>query len=128
MTRQEIFNKAYKHALSMKELSKDVVSYGMHQGYSSKYRAKNGEKCLIGSFIPDEKYHPSIEGRAVDLLFFDMEELGLNDWLKNDIGHRKRRDGFLLDLQRCHDRASSTDDMMGRLKHFAGERGLTISE
>jgi hypothetical protein len=125
MTRQEIFNRAYKHALSMKALAKDVVfGGGQHPTYSSKYRAKNGEKCLMGSFIPDEKYDPSIEGKAVDILFFDMEGLGLNDLSENI-------SGFLLDLQRCHDRASSIDGMHGmmeRLKHFAGDRGLTIPE
>ncbi len=32
---------------------------------SCKYRGPNGKKCAVGMFIPDELYHPNIEGSCI---------------------------------------------------------------
>lgn len=123
MTDQEIFSKAWVYALSMKELAVDA------EAKTCMYRTENGNRCLIGLFIPDAKYTPEMENtKVVDLcttnkymsIFFDI---GLFDGTD-------ARLHFLGDLQDCHDsgRVFTIEQMIGKLREFAEIYNLTIPE
>ena len=58
MTLQEIFDKAARHLLT--QMEKSLI------GDSCAYRAMDGLKCVVGAFIPDDKYNTQLEGRSSD--------------------------------------------------------------
>jgi hypothetical protein len=65
------------------------------------YRGKDGVKCAIGWLIPDEYYHPDMEGRGVQRLLQDHPELRrevpfIQPWRTHD----------LVALQQIHDDAA----------------------
>ena len=63
MELQEIFNKAHKHFAGM-----IGPSMGNEESDDTQcaYRGTNGNKCVVGAFIPDELYNDSLEGDALD--------------------------------------------------------------
>jgi hypothetical protein len=64
------------------------------QGLTCKYRALNGAKCVVGMFLPDDKYIPEMEGQSA---------LGL---LKNHpsvVPYMPLEKTSLDELQMCHD-------------------------
>ena len=61
MELQEIFNKAVKHFAGMAEPSMDGTT-----STQCAYRGTNGNKCVVGAFIPDELYDENLEGDAID--------------------------------------------------------------
>ena len=135
MTEQEIFSTAYKHAKSMNNLAKRSDG-----GATCFYRAPNGEKCLIGSFIPDFEYEEAMEGALGRLLYrysSIFRPLGLISY--NDLSvHNGRlsypdqldrnRLFFLESLQTCHDGANTKEDMIEKLIEFAKKRSLEIPQ
>lgn len=75
------------------------------------YRGPNGKKCAVGIFIPDDRYHPSMDsnsnngGVSISLL---MRKFDLSDIMP--LGEL-----YLYDLQRTHDNSSdpnTLDDMI----------------
>ena len=44
------------------------------------YRGMGGSMCVVGRYIPDEKYHPSIEGKTV----YDILATNLPLWARTD--------------------------------------------
>lgn len=80
MTRQEMFDKAYRGVMSQGGPS---VYSGFN--YACRYRGAKGRKCAAGWLIPDEQYSSSMEGITADFLgiFTDAE--------------------FVNDLQGAHD-------------------------
>ena len=128
MTNQEIFTKAWNHGKTMRNMAK---AYNKVQCY---YRALNGEKCLIGSFIPDDKYVSEMEGDVIDLLCSKtfrpiFNEIGLTSpHPSGDKFLTEVEAKFLGKLQRCHDDAESLDEMFLNLRDFATEFNLTIPE
>ena len=65
MELQEIFNKAHKHFANMTEPSMGDGSNDC-DGTQCAYRGANGNKCIVGVFIPDELYDESLEGDSLD--------------------------------------------------------------
>ena len=65
MELQEIFNKAHKHFAGMSEPSMGDYS-GNGDDTQCAYRGANGNKCIVGVFIPDELYDESLEGDSLD--------------------------------------------------------------
>ena len=65
MELQEIFNKAHKHFAGMTEPSMAGVD-GDDENPQCAYRGADGNKCIVGAFIPDELYDESLEGDALD--------------------------------------------------------------
>ena len=59
MTRQQVFDKVYRHLLKQGEKAMD------EQGEECVYRADNGCMCAIGCLILDEHYDPSFEGAGI---------------------------------------------------------------
>lgn len=132
MTQQEIFNKAYAHALTMKAMARDD-SLNTAQ---CMYRAPNGEKCLIGSFIPDNKYTPEMERVIFDLVTDTrfrpiLNEIGLitaaeDDDFSSSIDYKDDELEFLNSLQNCHDNADTLEDMFTNLRQFAKDYKLQM--
>ena len=60
MNEQEVFDKVYRHLITQgaRALEND------EPGAVCQYRAPDGKRCAIGCLIPDEMYHPKIEGRS----------------------------------------------------------------
>lgn len=78
------------------------------------YRHPDGYKCLVGHLIPDELYHPSIEGLSSPHLPVDV---------------LPERDNFMLSrLQRVHDLASDSQRLVENLKEFATRHNLEFPE
>jgi len=65
MELQEIFNKAHKHFAGMSEPSMGDGSDDC-DGTQCAYRGANGNKCVVGVFIPDALYKESLEGDSLD--------------------------------------------------------------
>jgi hypothetical protein len=129
MTNQEIFDKAYAHGFTMKNMAKDYESLSL----DCMYRAPNGEKCLIGGFIPDEKYIPSMELVISDLVFdkkfrLILDEIGLTiPYEQNSVTTDEiLRNEFLSCLQSCHDDADSLEDMFVNMQKLAQDYQLQI--
>lgn len=57
MDKQQIFDTVATHLLKQGEAA---TSHGR-----CRYRTESGLMCAVGCLIPDEKYTPKIEGRAV---------------------------------------------------------------
>ena len=128
MTRQEIFIKAWNHGKTMKEMAKS-------EGHSTCfYRAPNGEKCLVGAFIPDEKYRSGMELAIIDLISHPvyrpiLDEIGLTTQSPyHDCSIKDEEADFLEELQRCHDQARSLEAMFYNLRDIEAKYELTVLE
>ncbi len=88
MTKQKIFEKAAKHLFRQGERSVEA-------GDVCRYRGRGGMKCVVGVFIPDDRYSPVLEGRDVsDLLRHHPNVLPRA---------LKPHEGMLIRLQGLHD-------------------------
>lgn len=119
---QEIINVGYLGVIKQGYRSQDI------QG-NCKYRAEKGFKCVIGFSIPDEKYHPSMEGRLSKILQFYPSIFG------RQISGEGVRD--LRAFQECHDVHNGPDERVSeifvnhfkwRCKVFAQSHGYTLPE
>ena len=74
MTLQEIYDKVKAHLIAQGRPAMCVLTG--EEGYTGAtgspirgevcmYRAPDGAKCAAGCLIPDEKYHPSMEGKTL---------------------------------------------------------------
>jgi len=66
MELQEIFNKAHKHFADMGEPSMASIDE-VEDNLQCAYRGANGNKCIVGAFIPDELYKENLEGDSLCL-------------------------------------------------------------
>ena len=66
MELQEIFNKAHKHFADMGEPSMASIDE-VEDNVQCAYRGANGNKCIVGAFIPDELYKENLEGDSLSL-------------------------------------------------------------
>jgi len=66
MELQEIFNKAHKHFADMGEPSMASIDE-VEDNLQCAYRGANGNKCIVGAFIPDELYKENLEGDSLSL-------------------------------------------------------------
>lgn len=135
MTEQEILNKAWNHARQMKEMARGpITEEDARIGGIGKcfYRAPNGERCLIGAFIPDEQYDSRFENKPIQNLFSSRStlfvEIGLMpEFLFNnnekEVDERKK---FLVALQHCHDASLTIAEVLDKLRLFAIKHNLTI--
>ena len=105
MELQEIFNKAHKHFAGMTE-----PSMGGEESDSAQcaYRGADGNKCIVGAFIPDELYDESLEGDALDPQQHDpYHNTRVTEVLAKAFGQDSlsiEQYGLLANLQSTHDR------------------------
>ena len=69
MTRQDIFNKVYRHLLKQnkkaaKRRTRNQFTGDLHEG-DCLYRTKGGLQCAVGCLIDDDNYSPRLEGHGV---------------------------------------------------------------
>ena len=112
MELQEIFNKAHKHFAGMTEPSMAGVD-GDDENPQCAYRGADGNKCIVGAFIPDELYDESLEGDALDPQLNGVREPNtyhntrVTDVLAKAFGQDSLsmdQYGLLANLQSTHDR------------------------
>lgn len=112
ITNQEIFNKAWQaFIVEKRELS--------HDAGDCLYRGYDGQRCAIGLCIPDDYYHPEMEGLNVD----ELEE-------SFDIRFENPEFAMTAQLQ-LHDRYiedTNIDNMREDYIDLAKEYGLDIPE
>lgn len=106
MTAQEIFDAVCAHAKTMKQKSLSTVGCA--------YRGIGGNRCFVGTLIPDDEYVPAMEGRGVVALIDNCDYFP--EYLEP---HVELLDG----LQRIHDMASR-DQWPMRLARLATLHGL----
>ena len=109
MKLQDIFNKAHKHFASMTEPSMEA-----EDGNQCAYRGTNGNKCVVGAFIPDELYDENLEGDALEMehdadytLEFGYNDSRITEILAKAFGQKTLTNEqyiLLANLQRTHDR------------------------
>ena len=111
-TSQEVFNIVANHLLDQNKRSdRGPVDECL-------YRGPNGLMCAVGVLIPDEQYHPDMEGcDAVSVLngYPDLEV-----FLGNSTG-------LLHELQQCHDSGLVTD-WINILARIGDDFELTLPE
>ena len=98
MELQEIFNKAHKHFAGMTEPSMAGLD-GDDENPQCAYRGDDGNKCIVGAFIPDSLYDGSLEGDSLD-------SSRVTDVLALAFGQKKLTDDqymLLGSLQKVHD-------------------------
>ena len=108
MELQEIFNKAHKHFAGM-----IGPSMGNEESDDTQcaYRGTNGNKCVVGAFIPDELYDENLEGDAIDPKaiggFDGYHDTRITDVLAKVFKQKKlTQDQYVLlgTLQKIHDK------------------------
>lgn len=116
ISRQELFNNAWNGFV--KQGWKRSVKH-WRDGYTScQYRGENDCRCGIGWSIPDDKYHPKMEGlRATAEDVASVVGIDVEDWANDD--------AFANALQNVHD--SATDATLEQfMRQFAAKFNLAI--
>lgn len=115
MNYQEAFNKVWDRFV-VHDSPRGLDEYN---NYS--YRGLNGSRCAVGMFIPDELYHPDMEGIAI---YDDACPYLAN--LHIEMGWTKADLNFLTDLQNTHDRDDFDDGREMYLGHIADKYELEV--
>lgn len=116
MTKQEIFDKVWKHALQMPRLARNRDGFCV-------YRTPSGNCCLIGALIPQKLYRDTMEAsgsiagnKSVRTV---LKKVGVNCSSPTTIA-------FLEQIQDCHDSATSKAQMLSYLREAAHDESLSI--
>lgn len=113
LTRQEIFNKVWKHAI----VEKNPKS--LDEWLDCKYRGPDNKKCFLGVCIPDNLYQQRFEGYAADTIF---NVIGNKLFDKRSVGVH-----FLHAIQSIHDK-SETHHWEELLREFATANKLVVPD
>lgn len=70
-------------------------------GGTCRYRGDGGNCCLVGAFIPDELYHPRMEGMSIKYLLSAYPAVRQ---------HMPLEEAGLYGFQAAHDQCSDGDD------------------
>lgn len=108
MTDQEIFDIVCAHLRSMKKPS---IRVSTKSDFFCVYRADDGGKCAAGILIPDEEYHPDMEGKN----FVSV----CNDYTYMKYKFNYDQVWLIRRLQNLHD-----DEKNWGVSGFLGENGL----
>lgn len=98
MTPQEIFDSAMRHLIAQPRMAGTIKD----AGYAScAYRMNNGDKCIVGAFIPDCDYRKEMDlyGDVTNL----VSELERRDELPPSMVWMMSSLDILTDLQNLHD-------------------------
>lgn len=100
MTRQQVFDKVYKHLI--KQAVKSTVTLDVDAGFDTcAYRGRGGTMCAAGCLIDDEFYDKKLEGRVVS-----SEEVSYS---LNKSGVRTSDLYLVQVLQYVHDHTTPSD-------------------
>jgi hypothetical protein len=121
---QEAYDKAVDHLEKQGRQAVDIGSRG-NSGYEGGcvYLASNGDKCVVGAFIPDGHPGQKFIGSVVGLLnqFPDLRDIFKIKGEKSYIEFCE----FWCGLQNIHDDLLNLEGINRRLRSFALNRGLT---
>jgi len=99
-TSQEIFDAVWRHFV----VENRPRSYSDRRYAPCAYRGRDGARCAVGIFIPDESYRPTMDSEHQDTGVRVLLEKGefhhdsaLEEFIANHVG-------FLVKLQKAHDR------------------------
>ena len=125
MTRQDIFDKIYRHLLKQnkkaaRRRTRNSFTGDMIDG-DCLYRTKKGLQCAVGCLIDDDNYSPQLEGRGFDANSVKQAILRSNKGIQLN----PRTKDMLLELQAIHD-AYSPDQWSGRLYTLSKDYNLKI--
>ena len=98
MNRQESFNYICRNLIAASAPS--VYRDDTIEETKCQYRGEDGAKCAVGWLIPDDLYHPHMEGKSVLRLFVDHPELQEEPTFKAWTSY------LLCELQEMHDNAA----------------------
>lgn len=112
LTLQQVFDKIYTHFI-IEGNPRSITIEG-----ECRFRGKNGTKCAIGLFIPDEVYEEKMETLGIASLFQNYPTM---EDILGDLSEFE-----LSTLQKYHDMALTTAIFRDALKNFAQTRGLTV--
>lgn len=109
MQLQDIYNNACKHFAAMPEPSMAFIGEDGEDGFQCAYRGENNASCIIGSFIPDSLYNPSLEG---DSFYWQHGDKDFhNSRVSNVVAEAFEQErltltqyALLSELQKVHDR------------------------
>lgn len=110
MELQQIFDDTVRHLHRQGCAAKmDVVSESGHTMPSCAYRGKNGTKCAVGYWIPDDRYSDCLEGNGIGPSRAKGSPLLA---LPDEIQDTEGVVDLLKGLQAAHDNAFITDTSM----------------
>ena len=115
MTKQETFDIVAKGLLT--QGCKSQIDGDGHRSICV-YQDGHGHKCAAGFLIPEDQYHPELEGTSMEY------SVPLEDLLCHELGHDK---DLVIALQRLHD-AREPHEWFKGLTFIAKEFGLTMPE
>lgn len=116
-TKQEIFNHV---VTSLRVQNKKSIG---HDGVCM-YRGPNGTKCAAGWLLPDDKYTPSMECKAVHTPIFNYENTEITDAFIS-MGYGASELMLLRSLQTVHD-SYPVDRWESKFEDTAHEYELTM--
>ena len=120
ITKQDTFDTVYR-GLAQQGFKRSLET----AGEGCRYRGAEGRKCAAGYVLPDEMYHPGMEGfgieRERDLI--EGEKPNLPTLAIRNLGHDI---DLLVDLQLAHDFADTPNEMRESLLAVAEAHDLTI--
>lgn len=120
MTLQDVFNITIK-GLSAQNWERAVPADNGESPFGCMYKNKSGHKCAVGHHIPDEKYHPDMEGTLENLL------CSFPNLFK---GYPEGYKLLFRDMQSIHDKSSSAfvpfAPMKERFQEYAKRHGFVF--
>ena len=115
MTKQEVFNRVYKHMMAMVD-----KSYNSETDMCA-YRSPDGNKCAIGALIDDRHYYLDLEGKGANSQEV-LDALAKSGLDACEVDSEMAR--FLQQLQEIHDWEFYKRQQA--LEFFAEQNNLTI--
>ena len=126
MDKQQLFDTVWERAKDKRKAGAPVLGHDFvcRYRYRYRYRAPDGEvlKCFIGAAIPDDKYHPAMEGDSVHALVLEHD---FGSPVSDDIAERDAFIDFADDIQDVHDKVG-VDYWEGELRKLGYAHGLTV--
>lgn len=125
MNNQEVFDKVATHLFTQGKRATDSLG-------ACVYRGPNGTSCAVGCLIPDELYHPGIEGGSIVTIRHRPVAQPIVAALNFEDPDRYK---LLEQLQHVHDDQTHNDDrawkstatMRAALKAVSDQNGLDHS-
>ena len=134
MNRQQVFD-AVVHHLAKQGKRSTFTRPG--QGFSMcRYRGYGGLKCAIGALIPDELYHPRLEGSLPSTWLSHFKNPEIYPVSEHSHTHKVAEHfqktfyknvwqvAFLFGLQGCHDVSGDVEQLRYNLTRFANKYKL----
>ncbi len=121
-TNQEVFDKVIAHLEVQGEQA-------LSDNKECRYRTSNGLRCAVGYLIPDDAYHPNLEGFSLGEDGHGPEQVAK---VLSQLGYSAENQLLLCDLQKFHDNPDNwggdpfSDYGQSQLLHIAEDYDLEL--